>query len=97
MGSGKMNRKSIAALVITALIGCAHIGFTKSIQAADDTPHWTLEVQSCMDSTDSNSEFITGDYNGDSIQDIYCIKKNGDSGKTEIRVMNGKDNYQSYI
>lgn len=92
-----MNRKSIAALVITALLVCAPFGFTKSIQAADDTPHWTLEVQSCMDSTDSNTEFITGDYNGDSIQDVYAIKKNGESGKTEIRIINGKDNYQSYL
>lgn len=92
-----MNRKSIALICITALVVCTPFGFSKTIHAADDTPHWTMQVESCMDGKDTDSQFITSDYNGDSIQDLYCIVKNAESGKTEVKVLNGQDGYKSYL
>lgn len=38
-----------------------------------------------------------GDYNRDGTLDIYAIDKMGASGKTEVRVLNGADNFQSYL
>lgn len=38
-----------------------------------------------------------GDYNRDGTLDIYAIDKLGSTGKTEVRVLNGADNFQSYL
>lgn len=38
-----------------------------------------------------------GDYNRDGTLDIYAIDKMGSTGKTEVRVLNGADNFQSYL
>jgi hypothetical protein len=41
--------------------------------------------------------FRTGDYNGDGVVDVYAIKRNGKSGKTEVHVLNGANKFQSYL
>jgi len=41
--------------------------------------------------------FRAGDYNGDGKVDIYAIKRNGSSGKTEVHVLNGADKFQTYL
>ena len=47
--------------------------------------------------TDDNWNFEIGDYNENGIPNIYCIhKKNTQSKKTEIYILNGNDNYKSF-
>jgi len=42
--------------------------------------------------------FAVGDYNGDGIPDLFCIKtKNTGSGALEVHILNGADNYQSFL
>lgn len=41
--------------------------------------------------------FRTADYNDDGVEDLYAIKKNGGSGKTEIHVLNGASNYRTFL
>lgn len=92
-----MNRKSIVALMITGAVVFAPFGLLKPLQASDDTPHWTLQAESALGKTDSNCQFLAGDYNGDSIQDIYCIQKDGKNGKTEVHVLNGQVSYADFL
>lgn len=49
------------------------------------------------ENTDS-FDFHIADYNRDGILDLYCIKKfSTGSGKTEVHVLNGANNFQSFI
>jgi peptidyl-Asp metalloendopeptidase len=47
--------------------------------------------------TDSSWEFLTGDYNRDGTKDLYGVKRNGGSGTTELHILNGATNFQSYV
>ncbi len=48
--------------------------------------------------SDDSWEFNIGNYNVDGKLDIYAINKAGStSGKTEIHVLNGADNFQSFL
>jgi len=46
---------------------------------------------------DNSWEFKVGDYDRDGIPDVYGIKKNGASGKTELFILNGANQFQSYL
>jgi len=46
---------------------------------------------------DNSWEFELGDYNGDGVIDVYGILKTGSAGKTELHVLNGANNFQSYL
>ena len=46
----------------------------------------------------SNWEFTVWDYDGNGIMDLVAIAKSGTaSGKTEVHVLNGSDNFQTYL
>lgn len=47
--------------------------------------------------TSSEFDYALGDYNGDGVLDVYCIHKNGGSGKTEVHVLDGASNFKKYI
>ncbi len=48
--------------------------------------------------TDGRVDFLLGDYNKDGKDDLYLIKKSGTGSKTtEVHVLNGADNFQSYL
>lgn len=47
--------------------------------------------------TDNRWVFKVGDYNRDGKPDIYAIQRMGASGKTEVHVLNGADNYKSFL
>ena len=47
--------------------------------------------------TDDAWEFMLGDANGDNKLDIYAVKKQGSSGRTELHVLNGANGFQGYL
>ncbi len=47
--------------------------------------------------SDNAWDFKVGDYDRDGFIDVYGIKKNGASGKTEVFVLNGENQFQSYL
>ena len=49
-----------------------------------------------MESTDSNTIFRIGDYNGDGYTDLYAIKKKA-NGATEVHVFNGAEEFQTFL
>lgn len=42
-------------------------------------------------------DFKLGDYNGDGKIDLYAIKRQGSSGKTEVHVLDGANKFKSYL
>lgn len=47
--------------------------------------------------TDQRWMFRLGDYNRDGKLDLYAIDRKGASGRTEVKVLNGADNFSSYL
>jgi hypothetical protein len=48
--------------------------------------------------TDSSWAFLLADYNGDGIPDLWAIKKtNTGSGTTEVHILNGATNFQTFL
>jgi hypothetical protein len=47
--------------------------------------------------SDFSWRFLVGNANADSKPDLYAIKRNGSSGKTEVHVLNGANKFQSYV
>ncbi len=48
--------------------------------------------------TDENWEFLLGDYNNNGILDLYCInKKNTKSNTTEVHILDGSTNFQTFL
>ncbi len=48
--------------------------------------------------TEENWKFLLGDYNQNGKLDLYCIKKcNTGSNSTEVHILNGEDNFQSFL
>jgi hypothetical protein len=79
-----------------AHLGCTEIsiadgatGFKTLLVNAKGTPH---------PPTNGDYEIVCGDYNIDNIPDLYIIhKRNTASKTTELRILSGADNYQSYL
>ena len=56
-----------------------------------------LHKDTCLHETNNNSKFCVGDYNGDGNLDLFYIsKKNNKSKKTEVHILKGCDEYQSF-
>lgn len=70
------------------------------LNGANQFQSFLLQVATVLPSTGTNNawRFELGDYNGDGKLDIYAIKKSGTaSGKTEVNILNGAGNFQSYL
>ena len=60
--------------------------------------NFILQTTTALHQTGDNFEFLVGDYNHNGKLDVYCIKKNGGgNGKTEVHILNGEKNYQSFL
>ena len=57
-----------------------------------------LQTKTALHETEDNFQFLLGDYNKSGTLDLYCIKKcNTGSNSTEVHILNGNDNFQSYL
>ena len=57
-----------------------------------------LQTGTALHETGNNFTIKSGDYNGDGYIDLYAIKKsNTGTNSTEIHVLNGKNNFQSFL
>lgn len=66
------------------------------LSAASEYLDFKLHVKTSLEETDSNWELGIGSYNSDDIPDLYAIKKQGASGKTEVHVLDGSSGYTNY-
>lgn len=69
------------------------------LNGADNFKTFLLSTTTALYATgaDNSWEFELGDYNGDGVNDIYGILKTGSTGKTELHVLNGANNFQSFL
>ena len=59
---------------------------------------WLLQTGTKLHETGGNWQFCLGDYNHDGCLDLYCICKNEtDSKSTEVHILSGKNNFQSWL
>lgn len=69
------------------------------LNGADNFQTYLLHTATALHvtGTDYQWDFQLGDYNNDGALDIYSINKKGGSGKTEVHVLNGVNNFQSFL
>ena len=71
-----------------------HINYYSDVNIGDII----FRTNTVLHQTDENWEFLLGDYNNNGTLDLYCIKKsNTESNSTEVHILNGNDNFQSYL
>ena len=59
---------------------------------------WLLQTGTILHETDDNFDFCLGDYNNDGNLDLYAIaKRNTGSKSTEVHILSGKNNFQSWL
>ena len=59
---------------------------------------YLLHTGTKLHETGDTFQFLLGDYNKNGILDLYCIKKNDTGTKcTEVHILNGNDNFQSFF
>ena len=64
----------------------------------DNFQSFHLETTTALHETGDNFQFLLGDYNHNKKLDLYCIKKyNTGSNSTEVHILNGNDNFQSFL
>ena len=57
-----------------------------------------IQTPTILQKTDENFSFLLGDYNHDGNLDLYAIKKcNTGSKSTEVHILSGKNNFQSFL
>jgi hypothetical protein len=90
--------KNFIIFVLVSLIFISTFGGSRSAYASGSEIVWLLHTGTALAKTDGNFEFQLGDFNHDGVQDLYTIKKNGTgSGSTEVHVLNGANNFSSYL
>ena len=59
---------------------------------------WIMNVATCVNEVGNNVDFDIGDFVGDNMPDLYCIKNNKKGPiKVDITIIKAKDNYQSLL
>ena len=57
-----------------------------------------LQTGTALHETGENFQFLLGDYNKNGKLDLYCIKKcNTGTNSTEVHILDGNDNFQSFL
>jgi FG-GAP-like repeat len=94
--------KSLESLLLILLLiatVCKHFVDASVIQANGvPSPFLEFALHSITDLglTNSNWKFLSGDYNGDGVVDMYCIKQQGVSS-TEVHILDGASSFKSYL
>ncbi len=64
----------------------------------DKYKSYLLHTGTPLHETGDNFQFLLGDFNKNGKLDLYCIKKNDTGSKcTEVHILNGNDNFQSFL
>ncbi|AGK95749.1 NlpC/P60 family protein [Clostridium pasteurianum] len=66
------------------------------LNGSNNYQSFLLHTATALVKTDTNWDFGVNDYNNDGTLDLYIIKKQGASS-TEVHILNGQNNFQSFI
>ena len=68
------------------------------LDGSNNYQSFLLQTGTCLHETGNNFEFGLGDFNNNGTLDLYCIKKyDTGNNNTEIHILNGSDNFQSFL
>lgn len=69
------------------------------LNGADGFKTFLLQKSTILASTGTDNawDFKVADHDKDGKSDLYAIKKNGSSGRTEVHIMNGANQFQTYL
>lgn len=69
------------------------------LNGADEFKTFLLHATTALDEADAaNCEFAIADFDNDGHPDLYCLKKtNTGTGTLEVHVLNGSDNFKSFL
>ncbi len=60
-----------------------------------ETGKFILHIRTPFKYVDKISQFVLSDYNGNGIMDLFCFKN--EKEKTEVHVLNGENNFKSFL
>lgn len=68
------------------------------LNGGNNFQNFILQTKTALHETDGNWQFLLGDYNHDGVLDLYCIcKRNTGTHTTEVHVLSGRNNFQSFL
>lgn len=94
---GDYNHDGISDMYVIKRNGSSNSTEVHVLNGADYFKSFLLHTSTILEPTDNLSEFELGDYNHDGTLDLYYIKRDGASNSTEVHVLNGADNFQSWL
>jgi GH24 family phage-related lysozyme (muramidase) len=67
------------------------------LRGSDEYKSWLLQTKTILHETDDDWEFGVSNYVGKGNKDLYCINKRNENGQcTDVHILNGSNNYQSW-
>lgn len=68
------------------------------LSGKSDFQQFLLQTGTVLHEIDQNSQFCVGDFNGNGNKDLFFIAKNNTGSKsTEVHILSGSNNYQSWL
>ncbi|CAI7640315.1 unnamed protein product [Penicillium manginii] len=68
------------------------------LSGASNFQSFSLQTDTALHETDNTFEFAVGDWNGDGRPDLFAVKKSNTGSKsTEVHILSGASNFQSFI
>lgn len=93
------NRDGVSDMYSIKKVGASGRTEVHILNGANGFKSYLLNVATILGQTGTNNawEFKLADFNRDSRPDLYAIKKQGVGSRVEIRVLNGANNFQTYL
>ena len=96
---GDFNKDSTLDLYAISKNGASGRTEVHVMNGASGYGNYLINIATALPRSGSDSAWVfrLGDFNRDGTLDLYVIQRNGGSGRTEIHVLNGANNFQSYL
>ena len=96
---GDFNGDGIKDLYTVYRMGASNTTEVHILNGANNFQTYLLNRSTALYRTGSANDWIfrLADYNGDGKLDLYCIFRTGGSGKTEVHILNGANNFASFL
>ncbi len=96
---GDYNKDGVQDIYVIKKQGGSNTTEVHVLNGANSYQSFLLNSTTALHPTGTNTtwQFDLGDYNRDGTLDLYAINRIGASGKTEVHVLNGVGNFQTFL
>jgi hypothetical protein len=96
---GDYDRDGVQDLYVINKMGSPNTTEVRVLDGANGYASYLLRVPTALARTGSDNAwmFDLGDYNRDGRLDLYAVRRNGAAARTEVHVLNGADNFQTFL